>query len=68
MKTILILTNNIGGLHSFRKEVMKAFVDADYKVVISSPINKGDESKAAYFDEIGCEVVNTNLTAKAQTP
>lgn len=68
MKTILILTNNIGGLHSFRKEVMKAFVDADYKVVISSPINKGDESKAAYFDEIGCEVVNTEFNRKGTNP
>lgn len=68
MKIILVLSNNIGGLHSFRKEVMKAFVDADYKVVISSPINKGDESKAAYFDEIGCEVVNTEFNRKGTNP
>ena len=29
--TVLVLTNNIGGLYSFRKEVIKAIVDAGGK-------------------------------------
>ena len=29
--TILVLTNNIGGLYSFRKEVMQAFIDNGYQ-------------------------------------
>ena len=36
-KNILILANSISGLHSFRKEVVKAICDAAYKVYISVP-------------------------------
>lgn len=62
---ILILTNNIGGLHSFRKEVMKAICDVGYKVFISAP---DDSPKAAFFREIGCEIILTKFDRRGVNP
>ena len=63
--SILILTNSIGGLHSFRKEVVKAIVDAGNKVYISVP----DEAlEAEYFRLIGCEIVLTSFNRRGVNP
>lgn len=62
---ILILTNNIGGLHSFRKEVMKAICDNDYKVFISAP---DDSPKAGFFRDIGCEIIVTKFNRRGVNP
>lgn len=62
--TILVLTNNFGGLYSFRKEVMKAFVDEGHHVVISAPLDE----KKAYFVEIGCKVIDTQFNRKGMNP
>lgn len=61
----LILTNNIGGLHSFRKEVVKAICDAGYKVYISTPDNN---AMADYFREIGCEITVTEFDRRGVNP
>lgn len=58
---ILVLTNNIGGLHSFRFEVVKAIVDAGYLVFISVP---DDDERAKYFEEIGCQMVKTRFNRR----
>ena len=58
---ILILTNSIGGLHSFRKEVVKAIVDAGYEVYISEP---DDDERVRYFEEIGCHIVKTDFNRR----
>lgn len=65
MKNILILTNSIGGLHSFRKEVVKAICDQEFKVYISVPT---EASEAEYFREIGCEVVLTEFNRRGVNP
>lgn len=62
---ILILTNNIGGLHSFRKEVVKAIVDAGYEVYISEP---DDDERVRYFEEIGCHIVKTSFNRRGMNP
>lgn len=62
---ILILTNNIGGLHSFRKEVVKAIVDAGYEVYISEP---DDDERVRYFEEIGCRIVKTDFNRRGMNP
>lgn len=62
---VLVLTNNIGGLHSFRKEVMKAIVDDGYEVYISEP---DDDERANYFEEIGCHVVKTVFDRRGINP
>ena len=64
-RTLLVLTNNIGGLHSFRKEVMKAMVDEGYKVVISHP---DEDDRIAYFTGIGCEDVLTEFNRRGMNP
>lgn len=62
---ILILTNNIGGLHSFRKEVVKAIVDKGYDVYISEP---DEDERAKYFEGIGCHVIKTNFDRRGMNP
>ena len=64
--TILVLTNNIGGLYSFRKEVMQAFIDNGYKVIISAPYD-GDQ-RISWFENIGCEFVNTSFNRQGTNP
>lgn len=64
-KTILILTNSIGGLHSFRKEVVKAICDEGFKVYISVP---AEASQAEYFREIGCEIILTEFNRRGVNP
>ncbi len=65
VKYILILTNNIGGLHSFRKEVIKAIVDAGYVVFISAP---DDDDRMKYFKEIGCDIIKTVFDRRGMNP
>lgn len=63
---ILILSNTITGLHSFRKEVIKAIVDVGYEVSISVP--DSEDSKADYFREIGCKVIKTSFNRRGVNP
>ena len=64
-QSILILTNNIGGLHSFRKEVVKAIVDAGCKVYISEP---DDDVRVRYFESIGCQIIKTSFNRRGMNP
>lgn len=62
---ILVLTNNIGGLHSFRKEVMKAIIDSDCEVYISEP---DDDERVKYFEGIGCNIIKTVFNRRGMNP
>lgn len=62
---ILVLTNNIGGLHSFRKEVMKAIVDVGYEVYISEP---DEDERVKYFENIGCHILKTDFDRRGMNP
>lgn len=62
---ILVLTNNIGGLHSFRKEVMKAIIDDGYELYISEP---DDDERVKYFEEIGCHIIKTDFDRRGMNP
>lgn len=66
VKTILFLANSIGGLFSFRKEVIKATVDAGYHVVISVPY--GESEKTEYFKSIGCVIITTSIDRRGTNP
>lgn len=61
---ILILTNNFVGLNSFRKEVVKALIDKGNEIVISAPFDE----KKAYFEEIGCHLIDTQFNRKGTNP
>ena len=64
---ILVLTNNFGGLYSFRKEVMKALVDNGYHVVISAP-SKNDTMKVSWFEKIGCRLIEMPFNSQGTNP
>ena len=64
MMKILILTNNFGGLYSFRKEVMQALKVAGYHVAISAPF----DDKTHFFKEMCCEVIDTQFNRKGMNP
>lgn len=64
---ILILTNNFAGLYNFRKEVIKALVDKGYHVVISAP-SKDDAMKVAWFENIGCKLIETPFNRQGTNP
>lgn len=61
---ILVLTNNYGGLHSFRKEVIQALIDNGYQLVISAPFDE----KTHFFEEMGCELIDTKFDRKGTNP
>ena len=63
---ILVLTNFIAGLHSFRKEVMKAIVDDGYQLYISVPDTDSDLAKN--FEEFGCHLIKTEFDRRGMNP
>ena len=64
-KRALVLANSIVGLYSFRKEVMKAIVDAGYELYISLP---DDDERAKWFEGIGCHVIRTVFNRRGMNP
>lgn len=62
---VLVLSNAISGLHSFRREVIKAICDVGYKVIISVP---EEGPKADYFRNIGCEIIITSFNRRGVNP
>lgn len=63
--SLLILTNSIAGLHSFRKEVMMALIDGGYEVYISEP---DDDERKKYFESIGCHIIKTVFARRGLNP
>ena len=64
--TVLVLTNFIAGLHSFRKEVMKAIIDEGYRLYISVPDT--DDNRIEYFKSIGCHIIKTDFNRRGMNP
>lgn len=62
---LLILTNSLSGLFSFRKEVVKALRDAGYEVVISAPY---EANVSSFFKEVGCELIDTRIDRRGVNP
>ena len=63
--SLLILTNSIAGLHSFRKEVMMALIDGGYEVYISEP---DEDEREKYFESIGCHIIKTVFDRRGLNP
>lgn len=64
--SILILTNSLGGLFSFRKEVVKALIDDGFDVSIACPPQTS--KKGDYFKEIGCSVIDISMERRGTNP
>lgn len=65
-KSILILSNNIDGLYSFRKEVIQAIKNAGYDIFISIPDIKSN--KIPFFESIGCYIIPTIFDRRGINP
>lgn len=65
MSKVLVLTNSIGGLWSFRCELMRKLLDSGFEVPIHCPL--GERIKD--FEEMGCKVsVAENLNRRGMNP
>lgn len=64
---VLILSNFLHGLYSFRKEVIKAIADEGYTVYISIP-EIDSEIAASYFKEAGCTIISTPFNRRGVNP
>lgn len=64
MKSVLLLTNSLDGLHSFRKEVVQAILDAGYEVYISAPASEFSD----YFESVGCRMIETPVDRRGVNP
>jgi len=65
-KNILILSNNIGGLYSFRREVILAIAQEGYQVYISIP--DFESSRGEYFEDNGCHIIPTRFNRRGTNP
>lgn len=63
-KRILVFTNSINGLYSFRKELVEELLSKGYKVTISAP----QGAKGSYFCSIGCSLVETVISRRGMNP
>lgn len=62
---ILVLANNMNGLMSFRKEVIKAMIDKGYEVLISVPYDYRFEKQV---DELGVKIIDTEIDRRGVNP
>lgn len=65
MMKVLILTNYMMGLMSFRKELLQALIAKGYEVVVSAPydINYGGQ-----LEDLGCRFIDTNVDRRGINP
>lgn len=64
MAKVLILTNSLSGLYSFRKEVVEALIKEGYSVMISAPF----DATKQHFEEMGCNLTDTHFNRKGMNP
>lgn len=64
MAKVLILSNHFITLYAFRKELVQKMVSNGHKVYVSLP----EDSDNNYFDDIGCNVIVTNLERRGMNP
>lgn len=63
-KNILILSNTLSGLHRFRREVIEAFLDKGYGVIICTP----EAEIKDFFINMGCLFVPISFERKSKNP
>ncbi len=57
MSRLLLLANDETTIYNFRREIVKAFVNANHQVYVSYPV--GD--KTSEIEELGCKVVDSSV-------
>lgn len=61
---ILLLANNIGGLISFRFEVVKAIIEQGHSIIISAPFDKRMEE----LETLGAKCITTKIDRRSTNP
>ena len=61
---ILILSNSIGGLYRFRRELLEELVNLKHEVTISAPQGRSVE----YFEGVGCRFIKTDIARHGMNP
>ena len=54
---ILIITNYANGLYLFRKELINALLEEQYKIMVSVP----PDENCSKLEALGCEIIPTNF-------
>ena len=62
---VLVFSNSISGLFTFRKEVMKSIVDVGYKVYLIGP---EDDPSIKSYDATGCQIINIAFSSRGTNP
>ena len=63
-KKILILSNNCGGLVSFRREVFEALICEGHSLTVAAP----EDYKTDILTDIGCEFIKTEFNRQGTNP
>lgn len=63
-KKVMIITNSLGGLYSFRKELIQEMINNNYKVVIIAPENE----RALFFESLGCKYIELIMDRRSTNP
>lgn len=63
-KKVLVLTNSINGLYSFRRELIQKLLDHGHEIVISAP----NDEKTVYFTKIGCKCIESPISRRGKNP
>lgn len=66
MKKVAFVINSIGGLYSFRKELVKKIRDDGNEVLICGPQIGGERQE--YFEKLGCKIVDTTFDRHGKNP
>jgi glycosyltransferase involved in cell wall biosynthesis len=64
MKKILILANHFITIYAFRRELVKELLEHDIKVYIALPASEEND----YFENMGCEIIETPLDRRGTNP
>jgi glycosyltransferase involved in cell wall biosynthesis len=64
MKRVLVLTNSINGLYSFRREMIQRLVEEGHEVVIAAP----PDDKTTFFTQLGCICIETLINRRGTNP
>ncbi|NLL02483.1 MAG: glycosyltransferase family 4 protein [Mollicutes bacterium] len=64
MKKVLIIINSLGGLYSFRRELIERLIREGFSIVISAPNNE----RARFFIDLGCKYIETYVEGRSTNP
>lgn len=64
MKSVLIISNNSGGLYIFRKDLITALIQRGYCVKAVTPLT----SRVSEFHKMGVELIDSRISRRSKNP